>query len=131
MLTFFKINSEQHLEWKEDLDDGAFIVVVATVEHEFGISTYLLCNRKQQSVVSSKLNVVGLTSIRVVSQFDIRTETGVDSLKEGMDVIGLGALRAFLEAKRKRPFMYADLKRVLEAAGQVELAVLDYPELTP
>ena len=45
MLSYFKINSERDLEWKEDLDDGVFIVIVTTVVHDFGIGTYLLCNR--------------------------------------------------------------------------------------
>ena len=111
MLTFFKINSEQQLEWNNDPQDLCiFIVIIAIVEHEFGVSTYLLCNRKQQRIVSSKFNVLGLSTVKVASQFDIKTETGVESLKEGMPVIGLNALRAFLEAKRKRPFVHADLK---------------------
>ena len=110
MLTYFKINSEQHLEWEDDHQDlCTFIVVIARVEHEFGVSTYLLCNRKQ-SIVSSKFNVLGLSTIKVVSQFDIKTETGAVSLKEGMPVIGLNSLRAFLEAKHKRPFTCAALK---------------------
>lgn len=37
-----------------------------------------------------------------------------DDLTKGMGVVGLGVLRAFLEAKRGRPFAYADLKRVLK-----------------
>ena len=117
MLTFFKINSEQPLEWNDDEDHSTFIVVVTVVEHEFGVSTYLLCNAKNQRVVTSKFDVLGLSTIKVISQFDVRTETGVDSLNEEMvGVTGLNALQAFLEANRKRPFQYADLKRVSDAA---------------
>ena len=118
MLTYFKINSEQALEWDEDSNDdlSIFIVIVAVVNHEFGVSTFVLSNRKQQSVVSSKFKVLGLSTVSVVSQFDIKTETGVGSLREGMWVTGLNGLRAFIEAKRSQPFMCADLKRVMTAA---------------
>ena len=84
----------------------------------FGISTYLLCNNKRQKVVSSKFDVLGLHTVKAMSQFDIKTETGVDSLKEGMPVIGLNALRAFLEANRKRPFQYTGLKQISETAEE-------------
>ena len=95
--------------------------IIAVVEHEFFVSTYLLCNRKQQRILSSKFQVLGLSTIKVISQFDMKTETGVASLKEVMAVIGLNALRAFLDAKRKRPFVYADLNRISEAADEVTL----------
>mmetsp|Transcript_26237 Transcript_26237/g.40242 ORF Transcript_26237/g.40242 Transcript_26237/m.40242 type:complete len:136 (+) Transcript_26237:2164-2571(+) len=135
MLTFFKINSEQQLEWNNDPQDpDVFIVIIATVDHEFSISTYLLCNKKQQSVVTSKYGVSGLSTIKVISQFDIKTETGVTSLDRGMAIIGLNALRVFLNVNRKRPFLYADLQRVLEAAdvhGQEETSDLEYPNLSP
>ena len=134
MLTFFKINSEQQLEWNNDPQDlCTFVVIITAVEHEFGVSTYLLFNRKQQKIVSSKFNVVGLSTIKVTSQFDIKTETGVDRLKEGMPIIGLNALQAFLEAKRKRPFVCADLKRISEAAGEQweETSSLGYATLSP
>ena len=122
MLTYFKINSEQALEWDEDSNDlSIFIVIVAAVHHEFGVSTFVLSNRKQQSAISSKFKVLGLSTVSVVSQFDVKIETGVECLREGMRVIGLNGLRAFIEAKRSRPFMYADLKRVMTAA---EITVL-------
>ena len=118
MLNFFKINSEHRLEWDENPQDFlTFIVIVAVKEHEFGVSTYILCNRKQQSIVASKFEVLGLSTINVVSQFNIKIETGVKSLNGEMKVVGLNALRVFLELKRKYPFIYADLKRVSEAAN--------------
>ena len=33
-----------------------------------------------------------------------------------MHVVGLNALKAFIEAKRARPFVHVDLKRVMEGA---------------
>ena len=117
MLTRFKVNSEQALEWNEDLNDLTFfIVIIATVEHEFGLSTYIVANRKHQKDVTSRFSVLSCSTIKVVSQFDIKTETGITCLKEGMPVVGLNALREFIEAKRATPFRYADLKRVMEGA---------------
>ena len=117
MLTFFKINSEQELEWDDNPNDlSIFIVIIASVQHEFGLSTYIVANRKHQKAVTSKFNVLGCSTIKVVSQFDVNLETSISSLKEGMPVVGLNALKAFIEAKRARPFLYADLKRLMEAA---------------
>ena len=43
MLTYFKINSEQALEWDEDLNDLTILtVIITTVEHKFGLSTCML-----------------------------------------------------------------------------------------
>ena len=43
MLTYFKINSEQALVWNEDPNDlSIFIVLVAVVNHKFGVSTFVL-----------------------------------------------------------------------------------------
>ena len=121
MLTYFKINSEQALEWDEDLNDlTVFIVIIATVEHEFGFSTYIVSNRRQKGV-ASRFSVLRYSTIKVISQFDIKTETGITCLKEGMPVVvGLNALKAFIEAKRDRPFTYAGLKQVLEAIENQE-----------
>ena len=117
MLTFFKINSEQDLEWDDNPNDlSIFVVIIASVQHEFGLSTHTVANRKHQKAVTSKFNVLGCSTIKVVSQFDVNLETSISSLKEGMQVVGLNALKAFIEAKRARPFLYADLKRVMEGA---------------
>ena len=117
MLTYFKVNSEQALEWNEDLNDLTFfIVIIATVEHEFGLSTYIVANRKHQKDVTSRFSVLGCSTTKVVSQFDIKTETGITCLKGGMPVVGLNALRKFIEAKRATPFRCADLKWVMEGA---------------
>ena len=117
MLTYFKINSEQALEWDEDLNDlTIFIVIIATVEHEFGLSTCIVANRKHQKAVTSKFNVLACSTMKVVSQFDINLETSISSLKEGMHVVGLNTLKAFIEAKHARPFLCADVKRVMEGA---------------
>ena len=117
MLTFFKINSEQELEWDDNPNDlSIFVVVIASVQHEFDLSTHIVANRKHQKAVTSKFNVLGCSTIKVVSQFDTNLETSISSLKEGMHVVGLNALKAFIEAKCARPFLCADLKRVMEGA---------------
>ena len=136
----------RNVAWDEDSNDlSIFIVIVAAVYHEFGVSTFVLSNKKQQSAISSKFKVLGLSTVSIVSQFDVKTETGVEGLREGMRVIGLNGLQVFIEAKRSRPFMYADLKRVMTAAeitsvmtaeqGECEeecgTSDLNYPTLSP
>ena len=124
MLTFFKINSEQDSEWDDNPNDlSIFIVIIASVQHEFGLSTHIVANH--QKAVTSKLNVLGCSTAKVVSQFDTNLETSISSLKEGMLVVGLNALKAFIEAKRARPFLRADLKRVMEGA---EIAMITSTE---
>ena len=91
-------------------------MIIASVQHEFGISTHIVADRKHQKAVASKFNVLGCTTAKVVSQFDANLETSVSSLKEGTPAVGLNALKAFIEAKCARPFLCADLKRVMEGA---------------
>ena len=111
MLTYFKVNSEQALEWNEDLNDLTFfIVIIATVEHEFGLSTCIVANRKHQKDVTSRFSVLGCSTIKAVSQFDTKTKTGIACPNEGMPLVGLNALREFIEAKRATPFRRAALK---------------------
>ena len=43
-------------------------------------------------------------------------ETSISSLQEGMRVVRLGALGAYLDIKRTTPFQHADLKRLLDNA---------------
>ena len=116
MLSFFKINSEQELEWDDNPNAlSIFIVIITTKEHKFGLSTYVISNRRQKAV-TSRFCILGCSTAKVVSQFNTKTETGITCLKEGMPVVELNALKAFIEAKRARPFLYADLKRVMEGA---------------
>ena len=111
MLTFFKINSEQDLEWDDNPNElSIFIVIIASVQCKFDLSTHIVANRKHQKAVTSEFNVLGCSTTKVVSQFDVDLETLISSLKEGMHVVGLNALKAFIEAKRARPFLCADLK---------------------
>lgn len=61
MLTYFRIDSEEQLEWIDDPQDLLiFIVVIATVQHEFGISTYLLSNgmNKRGTMASKQIQGV-------------------------------------------------------------------------
>ena len=92
-------------------------MIIVSVQHEFGLSAHIVANRKHQKAVTSKFNVLGCSTAKVVSQFDVTLETSISSLKEGMRAVGLNALRAFIEAKRARPFLCADLKQVLVGAG--------------
>ena len=117
LITFWKINHVSELEWCDDNDASAFIVIVAVREHEFGTSTYLLSNRKQKKVTLNKFNVLGHFSSKIMSQFDVKTESGVIFLKEGMEITGRGASRTFLYSHSHEPFACAELERVLAAAG--------------
>lgn len=134
MLTFYKINSEQMLEWDENPNDfSMFTVIIASVQHEFGVSTHIVSNRKNQKAVMSKFNALGHSTTKVVSQFDVMTETGVTCLNEGVLVIGLNALKAFIDAKRNKPFALADVRRVMEAVtvAQAETSGMGYAALSP
>ena len=73
MLTHFKTCSEQALEWDEDLNDlTVFIVIIATVKHEFGLGTHVVSNRRQKAV-TSRFCVLGHSTVKVISQFDMKT----------------------------------------------------------
>jgi hypothetical protein len=131
MLSYFKINSEQSLEWVDDPEDlQTFIVIIAVTEREFGNSTYLLSNTNKVKTVASKFKILGISNVRIISQFDIKTEAGFASLERGMSVIGLNALRLFLDAKRRQPFMYADLKRFSDTAEVTRMAKIEDEEET-
>lgn len=95
MLTYFKVNSELALDWVEDDDLSVFIIVIATVQHEFRMSTYVVCNKKHQwevlfqlftvsyiwefsnifrlssrcNDVTQKFNAVGCSTIKNVTHF--------------------------------------------------------------
>lgn len=73
-------------------DLTTFIVIVAVIQHRFGVSTYIQSDRKHQKAIAAKLDVVGLFSVNVSSGFDVKTETGVSGPAEGMDVVDLSAL---------------------------------------
>ena len=105
-------------------------MVVHVTQHEFGISTHVLSNKKQKTV-TSKFDVLGLSTTKAVSQFDIKTETGIDSSKGEMPVVGSNALWVFLDAKRKRPFECADLKRISDVGNVAEGLGLEHPNLSP
>ena len=114
MLTYYKVNSELALDWVEDNDLSIFIIVIATIQHEFETSTYVVCNKKHQKDVAKKFNVVGYSTIKIVSQFDVKIETSVSSLHQSMRCVGLEGLRAYLDAKRAIPFHLAGLKMILD-----------------
>ena len=134
MMSFWKINHEQELDWIDDPDDlSTFIVVVTVKASEFGLSTYLCVNRSQRKVILGKLRVVGHFTLHAISQFNVRTESGVSYLQEEMPVTGRNALRTFIENNSHRSFTYAQL-RLISAAVDVaclnkqegELPDLDY-----
>ena len=116
MLSYFKINSEGDLKWDDDPEGGVFVIIIATTQHEFGISNYVCTNTKHQRDVTSRYRTDGCSTVKVLSQFDVKVETSVSSLQEGMRIVGLGALSKYLDIKRTTPFQNADLRRVLEDA---------------
>ena len=116
MITHFKINSELDLEWNEDPDDDIFIAILATMRHEFGLSACVVANRNHQKDVTNEFRTVGCSTIKHVTQFDVKLETSISSLREGMRVVGLGALGAYLDNKRMARFQHADLRELLDSA---------------
>lgn len=121
-MPYYKINHERELDWNDDNNDlSTFIVVAAERETEFGCSTYVYSNRKHQSAIQFKFNVIGHHSVRAISQFDMKIESGVTYLKEGMKIIGAKALRMFLEANSHRPLACMNLVQILEAVDVTNL----------
>ena len=122
MLTFYKINHECELDWIDDPDDlSTFIVIVHVRATEFGFSTYIYTNRKQWKAVLNKFNGIGHFTLNVTSQFDVKLESGITCLKEGMVILGKNALRTFLEANSHRCFAHANLERILTHADALNL----------
>ena len=117
MLTFFKINSEQQLEWDHDPQDlTTFVVIIKVIPCQSGsYGTYVLSNQKHQKEITKRYFTVGRSTIKLLSQFDVALETSISCLSGKMIVIGQEALKAFLEASGQ-PFTHAGLKQVLETA---------------
>ena len=105
------------LSWNEDdLEDRfTFVVVMAVRVLERGVSTCALCNRKSPNPVKKKCSVLGHSTITLVSQFDIVTETGIECSEKDMRIVGIGALRAFLDGRSHQPFSCWNLHESLEA----------------
>ena len=131
MLTFWKLNHEQTLQWVDDSDEdlSTFIVIVSEKATDFGLSAHLHSNRNTRKTILNKCVLVGHHTLHPISQFDARLESGVTSLREGMPIIGKNALRAFLEANSHRSFTHALLERVLTHADVSSLD--EQPEELP
>ena len=113
MLTFFKINHEHCLEWKDATDVLTFIVVVEVVAtSDRGFSTHIMTNERRNSVVTKKCITSGRSTIKVMSQFDVALETGTIQFSPDMPVIGFNALGRFL-ARDKLPFFHSGPREVL------------------
>lgn len=122
MLTFWKLNHVQTLDWNDNGNDIAvWIVIVATKATEFRFSTFICTNSKQRKVVLSKCITAERLTLHTSSQFDVRLESGQTCLREGMSVIGKNALRTFLEAQEHCSFSYASLDQVLTHTDTVNL----------
>ena len=88
-MPYFKINHERELDWEDDDDDlTTFIIVAVEREMEFGFSAYIYSNGKQRSVIPNECTAIGYSTLNTVSQFDVKIETGVTCLKEGMKILG-------------------------------------------
>ena len=128
VMPYFKINHERELDWNDDDNNlTTFIIVAVERETEFGFSTYVCSNRKQQSAILKKYNVIGHSTVNTVSQFDVKIATGVTCLKEGMKIEGTNALRTFLEINSHRPLACMNLVQMLSA---VDVANLNQEETT-
>ena len=114
MLTFFKINSQECLDWNDEPGDSStFIVIVKIVAHENGFSTYVLCNHRSQNKITQRHSTAGHHTIKVISQFDVALETSITHFSGDMPVIGFNALKAFL-VSTKQPLWHSGLKQVLD-----------------
>ena len=58
--------------------------------------------------------MIGNSTTKVVSQFDVMIETSVSSLHREMRVIGVRGLAAHSDAKRIPPFQLSELRRILD-----------------
>ena len=123
MLKFWKINHERELSWNDDdaNDFSTFIMIVAVRATEFGCSTHSHSNRKEWKVMLNKFGVIGHSTLNAISQFDVKTKTGVTCLKEGMPIIGTNALRTFIETNSHGSFTYMNLERILTAVDIANL----------
>ena len=102
-MPYFKITHEQQLDWDDNDELSTFIMVAAEHCMTFGHVTYAHSNRKTQSAIKSKFNAVGHHTVRCISQFEMKVESGIKHLKEGMRIVGLKALITFLDANSHRP----------------------------
>ena len=123
--THFKINHEHELDWVEDENDEndlfTFIVLAIARVTEFGCSSYVYSNRKGRSATLNKCNVIGHSTLKPISQFDIKIETGVTCLTEGIKTTGSHALRGFLCANSHPPLACMNLAQILSAADIASL----------
>ena len=132
-VNFYKINSQQPLEWK--LDDNPtnnptiFAVIISVQEREHGTSTFIMTNAKLIRDVKCKFNTPGHITIQLQSQFDTYLETNIPHLSDDMTVIGLNALRTYLTSKSHQPYANADLTRILSAAEIASLS--SHSPMTP
>jgi len=132
MLTFFKINSEQGLQWKEEshTDPITFVIIVKVIQTQFGLSTYLCSNRSTGKAVLEQCDILGHHTISRLSQFDTRLETAISCLDEKMPVVGANALRIFVSANSHRSFTCAALEKIsmaTDVAGLDETLDLGCP----
>ena len=130
MLNFFKINSEQEIEWVEDEGPSSFIIVVAVLKGTCGYSTFIYTNGTKRDPILKRMKVIGHHTLNVIAQFDVKTETGVCCLNTTMRLVGRKALRVFLDSNPHRCFAYSDLQRIADA-GDVALLTDDMPATPP
>ena len=111
MLTFFKINHEHCLEWKDAQDPLVFVVVKVAATLDRGFSTCVFSDERCNSAITKKCTTGGRSTIKVVSQFDVALETGTNQFSADMPVMGIDALELFL-SKSKSPFFHSGLTEV-------------------
>ena len=57
MLNFFKINSEQEIEWVEDEGPSSFIIVVAVLKGTCGYSTFVYTNGTKRDPILKRIKL--------------------------------------------------------------------------
>lgn len=120
-LMFWKLNHAGSLVWDEgDVDRVTFTVVLAVNAAKLGHSSCFLSDRKDRKSILRKFNVDGHFTLKVLSQFDVATETGITGLTAGMPIMNTRSLRAHISANSHKPFMAQNLERILVTEEQSE-----------
>lgn len=113
---FFRINSVNPLEWKDDDDDLSLFVVIC-VERE-SLSGFTTCgysnNHTNKRSVTEKFTTTGHYAIQNITSFDLLTETDIKHLKKGNKVINKKALVTYIKANNHRPHSIAFLEPLIE-----------------
>jgi hypothetical protein len=87
----------------------------------------LLISTMEEGRAKGVATVEGHSSINIISEFDVKVETGVVCFNDTMKIIGRNALRSFLEGYAHKPLTYMHLTKILNAADSKDAQSSGYP----